>query len=406
MWRKFFNWINFFGMLTVFFSIWIFAQITTKAEILEPIEEALVDYNVTDIVFSKLRTDQTPDTNIVLVNIGDAYYEDIAKQVNILNKYSPKVIGIHHVLDQDQVHEIDSLLSLAFQNTKSLVLMSYPYSKKDAKQNHYDSIRLPLQIFRTGTTGFGKLVNGNEQFDTWRNIEKNKEIKGYGAELPFAYQVAKFFDSKVAQSFLDHSESYEIINYRGNIDKFTVLDIEDVLNENFVPEMIQGKIVLLGYLGSEYTSTFWDGHKFYTPLNENQIGRGTPDMYGVVVQANIVSMILEANYVHEIPNWVSVLVAVLVAYLNVAFFIYITTSKYGLWYDIITKIFQLIEVIALVGIIVLLFVQYNQKLDLTLALLAIILAGDVVSIYLGVIVNAYERFRLFLMRNRHFFNKS
>ena len=52
----------------------------------------------------------------------------------------------------------------------------------------------------------------------------------------------------------------EYINYKGNAfgsesnfpPTFFALDWYDVLNENFVPEMIEDKIVILGFLGEQF----------------------------------------------------------------------------------------------------------------------------------------------------------
>ena len=64
---------------------------------------------------------------------------------------------------------------------------------------------------------------------------------------------------------------------------------------------IKDKIVLLGFMGINLNDkTFED--IFFTPLNERYAGKSFPDMYGVVIQANIISMILNKKYINTMPQ--------------------------------------------------------------------------------------------------------
>ena len=56
-------------------------------------------------------------------------------------------------------------------------------------------------------------------------------------------------------------------------------------------------------------------------MNERPAGRTYPDMYGIVVHANVISMILRRDYIHDAPSWLNILISILVAYFNVALFI-------------------------------------------------------------------------------------
>ena len=64
----------------------------------DPIADAFADVELTDIVYAQFNMNDkysqvtngeltTPDTNIVIVNIGNLNREGIAKQIHILNKY-------------------------------------------------------------------------------------------------------------------------------------------------------------------------------------------------------------------------------------------------------------------------------------------------------------------------------
>jgi CHASE2 domain-containing sensor protein len=54
----------------------------------------------------------------------------------------------------------------------------------------------------------------------------------------------------------------------------------------------------LGFLG-EIIGDYVPGDIFFTPLNKKIIGRSLPDMYGVVVHANIIKMILDKEFIYH-----------------------------------------------------------------------------------------------------------
>ncbi len=126
-------------------------------------------------------------------------------------------------------------------------------------------------------------------------------------------EMAMEYDSIKTKKFLERNNYSEVINYRGNVIRhlrhpriirkcFTRLTSKMLLTENFVPEMIKDKIVIFGFLGEYLGDPSWDD-KFYTPLNKKLAGKANPDMFGAVVHANIVSMILNEDYVDQMAEW-------------------------------------------------------------------------------------------------------
>jgi len=404
--NKIFNWSNVFGTITIFLTIAFLQQITVRSEFLHVFEKALSDYNVTDLVFSKLRNEDIAlDTNIVIVNTGGLRRADIAAQINLINRHNPKVIAINHIFEPSNDFFGDSVLAVELSKVKNLVLLSTTAQPKETSQGLvWDSLitSYPEKYKDIGITGSGRIITGGqEQFETWRTVYPSRKLSSGQEEKCFAGQVAQLFDPKLAQKFYSRDNKEENIHFRGNLDKFIKLDVDDVFDQNFVPEMITGKVVLFGYLGESYTSSFWDGDKFYTPMNDNQVGRGIPDTYGIIIQANIVSMILSEDYIDEIYGILSIFIAVLMCYFNVAWFTAISQSRaYGIWYDLITKIIQLFEVIIFVWIIIQAFATFNLKLDFTIAIFAILLSGDIMEIYLSLVVNAAREVRTFFRRGR------
>ena len=87
-------------------------------------------------------------------------------------------------------------------------------------------------------------------------------------------------------------------------------------------------------------------------------------MYGVVIHANIISMILNRDYLDQMKDSTAWILAVIVCFLNVVLFswIYYTLPK---WYDGVTKLIQLIEELLFTFIIILVFHFFNQFSKIT-----------------------------------------
>ena len=151
------------------------------------------------------------------------------------------------------------------------------------------------------------------------------------------------------------------------------------------PSYLQYTIPVLAEL---YKLTVED--KYYTPLNSKYTGRSNPDMFGVVIHANIIAMILNEQYLDQMSETTAWLLAVLVCFLNVVVFsiIYYKLDK---WYDGITKLIQLVEALILTFIIIIVFHYFDFKLNLTWTIIAVLFAGDSLEVYYGVLVNAWEK---------------
>ncbi|TAH18679.1 MAG: CHASE2 domain-containing protein [Cytophagales bacterium] len=382
--------------------MWGLSSVTFSLDFLNVFGEVLNDYNTNDIAFSKFKAPSAAtDTSVVIVNIGELSRAGIAQQIDILNKFDPAVIGIdvEFELNTDPIE--DSILAASFANTKNLVLWSkVTDGKPDSLNEHralWDTLKLVNPMFsKLAYHGYtNALTEGESEFETWRETSSVEHIIDGRKEYSFATKITQRYDSAKAQVFIDRNKDYplEIINFRGNLDKFTVLDINDVLDTNFVAETIKGKIILMGYLGADTRSKTWDGDKYYSPLNERPVGRVPPDMYGVVVHANIVSMILHNDYIDTIPQWLVYFIAIFMCFVNVALFSWLSESEFwGPWYGIVSKVIQLIEIVGLIYIMLYFFINQNIKLDLTITFLSTALAGELIEIYEVVVQNLSKIF--------------
>lgn len=408
MFRKF--WLDvIFATVFIFGLMFVFSKITAFQvfDLFDPVGEALGEMQMTDVVFSQLRNDPVADERIVLVNIGYEQRPTIAMMLDSINQHNPAVIGIDSFFDFPKEDTIgDIMLSEAMARVENLVLVSKLLASKDpekAEQNIVDSVHYSWEFFNqhADANAFATLdTEAKEQGDLkfCRQFWPQMEVKGE-KHVAFAVKMAEYYDPEKAQKFLDRGYESELINFKGNVldygatkfgTKYFALDVQDVFMGNYVPEMIEGKVVIFCYLGQFLGDrrTFED--KFITPLNANYVGRTLPDMFGGVIHANIVSMILSEDYIYYLNDKLENIIGIILAFFNVAFFsvIYKRIPK---WYDGATKLFQLFELAGLLFLTVYIFDEYNFVMELGLGFFAIALSGDALEVYYGVVKNSFTK---------------
>jgi CHASE2 domain-containing sensor protein len=411
--RKF--WLDcFIATVFVFLAMWGIVGLT-KLNIFnafDSIGTALGDMELTDYVFSGLRDEPLVDENIVVVNIGNLSRREVAQQIQIISKYKPKIIGIDAFFDCKQRHRDtvecpplrdvmgNLMLGNAIKEAGNVILVT-KLAQADTllPPNVFDSLRRSDPLFSDDSfgQGFANLDTDAAFQDDVKTCRRfNPQINAQGKrQYAFAVEMAMAYDSAKTRKFLKRNNFSEIINYRGNVfdifgqteypQMFFTLDVNQVLTEDFSPDLFKDKIVIMGFLGGYLGDPSW-ADKFYTPLNKKMAGKANPDMFGVVVHANIVSMILKEDYVNEMAGWQEGLIAFLFCLFNVALFSLINTHL-PLWYDGITKLLQLTQIILYTVLMVLIFHWYSFKLNITLTLAAVALVGDVYEIYMSVIKN-------------------
>ncbi len=433
-------WIgNLIITLFVFFMMWGMSKLfdLKLLSAFDPIGQALSDFEMTDYAFSNLRPDPMVEDRIVLVNIGNLGRMELAQQLSIISKYKPRVIaidsffncegGLYDTLNCPQL--LDTLANLflanAIQEAGNVVLVSKLLQTDSLGHSGdidlYDSIEYSDPHFSNfSTNAFANLPTGDkegkgaatyqEDVKICRSFFPKINVSGKD-ELAFSVATAMKFDSVKTTGFLKRSKHEELINYRGNfeiqevkvnIDKdeisssgftgmFTALDIGDVLTENFDSTLLKDKIVLMGFLGDYFGDPSW-GDKFFTPLNKKVAGRANPDMFGLVIHANIITMILNEDYVDELKDWQEYAIAFISCFLIVALFVEID-HKLPTWFDGLSVIIQLVLILLTSGLVIYGFASWSLKLDLAITLAATAFVGPCYDIFKSV-ENSLKKKRL------------
>lgn len=407
----------------VFFMLWAVSKLTDFKlfSAFDPISQALSDFELTDYAFSNLREDPLPEQRIVLVNIGHLTRREIAAQINIIRQFKPRVIGIDGFFNcegglRDSINcpeLLDTLGNLlltdAIREAGNVVMVTKLLQKtttaKDPdKIDFYDSTEVSDQapFVHNAFANFPTNADYQEDIKQCRSFIPRLEVNGK-YENSFAVELARQFDSTKTQKLFDRGNDEEILNYRGNIEMLNVklknlrnkdiettnfhlmfyaIDIESVLNGDFDESLFKDKIVILGYLGNYFGDPAWED-KYFTPLNKKVAGRANPDMFGVVVHANIVSQILNEDYVGELSGWQQVVIAILLGVFTVALFMVID-EKLPAWFDAMSVLIQVFQILIISGLVVYCFVTFTFKLDLGLALGVSALIGPCYDIFKSV----------------------
>ncbi len=393
--KKIFSWDNFLATGFLFFFLYLLSNITIQSEIFNPVSDMFGDFEITDLVSSKIEEDTPEDTNIVMINIGNLSREEIAAEIDIINKYDPKIIGMDVFFRKPK--DMDDTLMKAMSRVKNLVLVSKLHYN-EAIEN-FDSLETSNTKFtQFATTGHANFITeGDEMFRTARTFvpfDTLQKEKKQVAVPAFASKIVEIFDPNAYKTLAERKNEIELIRYRGNIfggrRKFYVIDIDDLFSENFEPNLVKNKIVLMGYMGERVpdTKNTWDNDKFFTPLNNKYVGKAFQDMFGVVVHANIISMILHQDYINESNNLFEFGIGFLICFFTIALF-HLTLEFIPQLFDPVTKAFQLVIIVVLNFIVAYLFLVKNYKIDFGIALVAIALAPDLLEIYLQLVKKGF-----------------
>lgn len=399
-WRDYvFNSQNFFSTLSIFGLIAIIVFSPGNVEIFDPIKYALADFEFKDVNFGSYSDDYPVDQDIVIVNVGRNRAE-IASQIKTLAAMQPKVLAVDALFASEKEPDMDIPLIDAFASTPNVVLSSKVANwKEDTVKPCYIDLRVPHEKFRLQHVSFGHdaLIpdETNRELQTIRLFEPSPQVKDTTINA-FALEIAERYRPGIAKRIKDRDNGTEIINFKGNYNKFVLIDIEPgmALDSAMTAygSLVRDKIVILSYLGQPFDNPNDVRGKLYTPAAKVFIGKSIPDMYTGVIHANIVSMLIHDQLIEQMPKWLEFAIAVIICYFNMALFHWITV-RFPSFAGGEMKIIQLIQS----GLVTLgamySFYLINYSFDTGLMLAVILLASDVLEIHESSVKRLIERIR-------------
>lgn len=356
---KFFSWDNLFATFVVI-AVLYFLPILFTIDFLDPIQNTIQDFNSADIVFSQIRDEEKveKDKNIVLINIGYLNRKGIAELINIINSYNPRVIGIDSFFRKPKAADQDSALAQALRRVKNLVLVcEAEHTDNDDK---FDTLVCSNGMFnKYALNSFANIITDDKSgFRVVRSISPKELVKD-STVLFFALEVAKFKNTGKVQKFLKRNKDVEFVNYKRTYKNKTyeVLDCKDVISKRDKLGFLKDKIVLMGFLGPDINTTVFEDI-FFTPLNKHYLGKALPDMYGIEVHANVISMIFEEDYIGSTPEWLKLILTFVIIYCNMALFFFIQRS-FGDVYEMANLFITGFEIFLIFAVMIYVFYWFN-----------------------------------------------
>jgi CHASE2 domain-containing sensor protein len=381
---------TFFSTLTILGLFAAFYFSPGNLEIFDPLKAALSDFEFSDVVVSQFRNDTPIDTNVVIVNVGNNNRAQIAEQIRILNAAEPKVIGLDVRFTKERTPELDTPLVNALHEAKRVVMIATP-TKRNMEKDEDDEVGLhfkeviyshPKFLGANVSQGHDKFPKREDSFSaTVRDIAPQVTVADTLTMAAFSVKVAEQYNPQAAQRFLARGNDVEGINYRGNYNKFLVLDCDQVTPENAA--IVRGKVVLMGFMGASLGDSLNMTDKFYSPVSK-QVGKSLMDMYGVVIHANVVSTILSGEYINQMGDLTALLCGFLLCYIDIALFYYLE-EKIPNFFGVVVKLIQFGQAFGLMIASILIFMSFNYNIQIGLMLAVSLLAPDLYEIYEGVI---------------------
>ena len=364
---------NFLSTVFVFGVMYLLGFIAVNIEVFDPFTGAFEDFELTDLYYNSFREEESfSNGEVILFNIGNQDREMLAYQIQEILQYNPAVVGVNTLFHGKKDPRQDSILKSVIANDNRIVTATFIHSmENEVEMDQSDS------YFEVQTQGFSNLVG--EENSTVRLF--NPEIKhGDNVYHSFAVEVFKKYNPDATEKFLNRDNEDEVIQYQGHLESFIAFDDYEIFDPSQDWSILEGKIVLLGYLGTPMGSVYEIEDKHFTPLNEELAGRSLPDMYGTVIQANVLAMMIEGDYVNYLSDTAVFIIAFILTYLHLALFISLS-MKIEIWFEPLTKVIQLFSTVIIFYIILLLFANYRIKLDSGLILAGVLLCGDLLDFY-------------------------
>lgn len=212
------------------------------------------------------------DNQMLIVNIDSVFDRgELAMMINEISENSPKAICLDVLFDEAKDPETDKILSETFKDTPNLVV-SQKYNDYDLSPA-YDFTSEFAPSVKRGMANLTAATHHGIVREVTPFFGKNNEYPSLAASLLEEIAPTQY-------SHLEKRSGDEMIRFQP--EEFYVMDPYEAWDD---PSIFKDKIVFLGTINEQA-----DLHR--TPLSE--------DYPGVMIQANILSMMLHDDYVN--PN--------------------------------------------------------------------------------------------------------
>lgn len=340
--------------LIPFFTFFILATLLVVALHSIPIayiyeikNHATEDIDLNDIYYFSNKNDETK--KVVIINIGSVPKEAIRSElVTLLPKLidaPTRSIGIDLSFVEAKNKDTDKKLLQLLQNKKVITGFEKDEEPFFKENTHLGCTNLPTKENMTVREyyNFCKVTNfSNHKKDTVitsfaRKLAFPKEIIDTAKVKAVSYIKYQSIENGFYNYFDSKEELYEDFN-------FPCIEAKDVLNNRKgVAALLKDKIVIIGWVGSEYMSNPNDRtDKHRVPVDFKLFNR-KPIMPGTLIHANAVQMLLNEDSIQKIEGWKH--------YFLLLFLLFIYFYIFALFEKPLTKYFALNFILEIVFLI-------------------------------------------------------
>lgn len=249
-------------------------------------------WRIHDLIYRRLPP-SPPDTQIVIVDIAHMGRADLTRLLHRIAEAPPRFIGIDAVFPELYASPVDTpwaqmlcsvatRLPLCLASTLDLSRPLTEAPKRPASHPYFT---------QCAEQAFANLV----LYDTAARIVREcllYTVASGDTALSLAARTALAMDSTLRDTLFMLPPRLPL-RYRGGLTHFYLLSGEEILRDSTPLQWLQDKVCLLG-VADPLRLTMED--IFFSPLNEAFLRRSLPDMYGVVIHANIAAMLAGRSF--------------------------------------------------------------------------------------------------------------
>ncbi len=268
----------------------------------------------------QIRGERPSPKDIVIIGIDDDSLSEIGnwpwarsihgKLLDIIREQKPKLIIFDIVFDIRSKE--DQILAKKIKDLNNVILASYLSSSSDPKLNIVlFNLRESVPILKNSAlyNGISNLILDKDKVVRrgklyFEDLNKNK----YYSLALYAYSYIKNIS---IPSLLKIFPSEFYINFSGGSFNINILSYYGVINKEIDISMLKNKIVFIGAVSELLKDSYMVPFTGYKRWGRISLG----NMPGVEVHANILSNLLNKNYLIPLPFWFSLIISFLAIFI-------------------------------------------------------------------------------------------
>lgn len=211
---------------------------------------------------------------ITIINIGTVSRNELGRQLRTIISHKPEVLGFDILFNRDSLSR-DSVLSNVLKRYRRTVQV-VTLHKFNEELYMWDSLETSHPKFPAGGIGFANISLKDSvlvQAVPMQQIWKDSLI------APFALTIAKKI-GRVKPAYVDGGFGFIEFNLTPDEINYNRIELSDIADGDYRKVELEGKIVLLGYLGPNEDFHYLDDRK-------------TQRVSGIEVHAAILNQVLE-----------------------------------------------------------------------------------------------------------------